>query len=465
MMNSRIIIKGGKAVNDSGCMPADLFIEGEKIKAVGLPGAFEKEVVDEVIDAHDKFVLPGLIDVHVHLNSPFMGTVTLHDYRNGTIAAAYGGVTTLIDFSTQPKGGSLMKNLEQKEEEARGKAYIDWSMHGILLDASEQTLTEIPQLIEAGVPSYKCFTTYRHAGRMMDDNGILKVLDVTARHGGMLMFHCENDAIIEYHLQRNLSAGHQDAIYHARSRPASAENVAIQRVVDLMREVTARVYIVHTSTAESAQIIHAAQALGLPIHSETCPHYLTLTEEKLSGPNGTFYICSPPLRTSKDVDSLWGALANNCIEVVSSDDSGLPSADRIRLSEGRFDKVPSGMPGIEPRLAILYTEGVWKGRISLSQLIATTATNPARLFGLYPRKGHLSPGADADVVIFDPQPEWIMSAKTLHMNTDFCPFEGWQIKGRVESVLSRGAYVIRDGVLVGEAGKGRRVFRRLQFPI
>ncbi len=437
-------------------------IEGERIKAQAQPNTFSPQEVDEVVDATGKLVLPGLIEPHVHFNSPFMGTTTVHDYDNGTIAAAYGGVTTIIDFSTQPKGGSLLENLGKKEEEAKGKAYIDWSMHGILLDASPLTLKEIPELIEAGVPTYKCFTTYKHADRMMDDDGLLRVLDATARYGGMLMVHCENDTIIEHHLRRHVEEGHFAWIYHARSRPPAAENVAIQRVIDLMTEVTAPVYIVHTSTAESVTLIHLARARGLPIHSETCTHYLALTEEKLLGENGHFYICSPPLRTQRDVDALWMGLKNNCIEVVSTDDAGVPTADRIRLGEGRFDRVPNGMPGIEPRLDLLHTEGVHKGRITLPQLVAITATNVARLFGLYPQKGHLGPGADADVVIYDPTVRWTMSSKTLHMNTDFCPFEGWQIVGRVQSVLNRGEFVIRDGALVGKPGRGRRIFRKLE---
>lgn len=376
-------------------------------------------------------------------------------------AAAFGGTTTVIDFSTQPKGGSILENLHQKEKEAEGKTYIDWSMHGILLDASSKTLEEIPQLINAGVPSYKCFTTYRHADRMMEDDSILKLLEVTAEAGGILMVHCENDTILDYYLRKEIGRGHFAPIYHARPRPRSAENVSIQRIIDLMKEVRATVYIVHTSTAESVGIIQSARVQGLPIHSETCTHYLTLTEKKLEGENGQFYICSPALRTERDNEALWVGLANGCVETVGSDDAGVSTQDNIRLSQGRFDKVPSGMSGIEPRLAILYTEGVHKGKLDLPTLVSVTSTAAARLFGLYPQKGHLGAGADADLVIYDPEPEWVMSAKNHHMNTDFSPFEGFKIKGKVESVLCRGSFVIKDGALVGKAGHGKRVFRQL----
>lgn len=461
MSDKKMLITGGEVVSAVGSSRADLLIEGETIKAQGVPGAFDGLAVDEKIDASGKLVLPGLIDPHLHFNSPFMGTVSVHDFSNGTAAAAHGGITTLIDFSTQPKGGSIMANLAQKEAEAGGRTYIDWSMSGILLDASPETLAEIPQLIAAGCPTYKCFTTYKHSGRLMDDAGILKILRMTAEHGGMLMMHCEHDATIDRCLEIELSAGHFAPIYHARSRPASAENMSIQRLVDLMKEETAPAYVVHTSTAESVAIIQAARAQGLPIHSETCTHYLALTEEKLEGPNAQFYICSPPLRKQRDVDALWNGLATGCLEVVSSDDAGVPTKDNLRLGQGRFDKVPSGMSGIEARLSILYTEGVHKGRISLPRLVEVSSTNIARLFGMYPAKGHLGPGADADVVIYDPNGSWTMSAQNLHMNTDFCPFEGWTIQGHVDTVLSRGAYVIRERSLVGAPGHGRRVFRRL----
>lgn len=460
-MAKNILIRGGKIVNETGIVQADLLIEGEKVKALGMPDTFIDEKDCQIVDATGKFIFPGLIDPHVHFNSPFMGTVTVHNYENGTKAAAFGGITTVIDFSTQPKGGSLLENLSQKEEEAKGKAYIDWSMNGILLDASPQTLAELPELIRLGIPTYKCFTTYKQSDRLMDDESMLKVLEATALHGGMLMVHCENDTVIEYHRQKELESGHFAPIYHARSRPPSAENLAIQRVVDLMRESPARVYIVHTSTAESTRIIQDARLEGLPLHSETCTHYLTLTEEKLEGPDGQLYICSPPLRKQHDLEALWKALKIGSIEVVSSDDAGVPPEDNWRIGCGRFDRVPSGMAGIEPRLSILYTEGVCKGKISLSQLVAATSTNPARLFGLYPQKGNLNPGADADLVIYDPNGEWIMSAESLHMNTSFCPYEGWRIQGHVESVISRGEFVIEKGKLIAKPGRGQRVFRRL----
>lgn len=462
MNNTKKIIRGGSLVSSTGITSGDLLIVGEKIVAQAAPGVLDAAAVDEVIDAQGLLVLPGLIDPHVHFSSPFMGTITVHDYESGTRAAAYGGVTTIIDFSTQPKNGSLLGNLAQKEEEARGKAYIDWSMHGILLDAGSQTLAEIPELIQEGVPTYKCFTTYKHAQRMMDDDGIAAVLEITARHDGMLMVHCENDTLIEHLIREALAAGNYAPIYHARTRPPEAENIAIQRLIDLMRQITAPVYIVHTSTAQSVAIIAKARIEGLPLHSETCSHYLALTEEYLLGPNGNFYICSPPLRKQEDVDALWQAARAGFLEVISTDDAGVPPEDNLRLSQGRFDKTPNGIASIETRLDILYSEGVCKGKITLPQLVALTSTNPAHLFGLFPQKGHLAPGADADIVLYNPNSKWIMGAETLHMNTSFCPFEGWVVSGQVDSVLVRGQDLIRGRKFVGQPGFGRRIFRRLE---
>jgi dihydropyrimidinase len=465
MTTKKLLIHGGTVVSESDVAPYDIVIEGERIAAQGQTGTFDPASFDEVLDATGLLVLPGLVDPHVHFDSPFMGSTTVHDFHSGTAAAAFGGITTVISFSTQPKGGSLLRNLEEHEQKADGQAYVDWSIHGILLDSSEQTLSEIPELVKAGVPTYKCFTTYRHSQRVMDDDSMLLVLRATAESGGMLMVHCENDAIVEYRLKLELAQGHTSWIYHARSRPRTAENIAIQRVVDLMKEERAPVYIVHASTAESVQIIQKAQSQGDPIHCETCTHYLVLTEDLLNSELGHLFICSPPLRTQRDIDALWKASRVGPIEVISSDDAELPSADRKRLSEGRFDKVPSGMSGVESRLTMLYTEGVRKGRISLPRLVSLTAANPARLFGLFPQKGSLTPGSDADIVLFDPDVKWTMSAETLHMNTDFCPFEGREVFGKPKTVLCRGEVVIRDYELIGSSKHGRRIDRKLDNTI
>src|SRR5581483_3298823 len=326
-MSQTLRIAGGTLVTEREAIPRDLLIHDGRVQAQLPPNEFA--AVDEILDARGRYVLPGLIDPHVHFNSPFMGTVTVHDYYTGSRAAAFGGVTCFIDFSTQVKGASLLENLAQKEEEATGRALIDWSMHGILLDADEHTVSEIPRLIEAGCPTFKCFTTYKAAGRMVDDYAILKLLKPIADNGGMLMVHCEDDALIEFYRTRELDAGHVAPIYHARSRPPIVENEAIRRLSILVAQIPTPTYVVHTSTKESVALVHAARERGLPFHSETCTHYLALTEEALTRPNGEMFICSPPLRSAEDVEALWRGLAENKIEVVSTDDAGVPTADRL----------------------------------------------------------------------------------------------------------------------------------------
>ena len=271
------LFRGGDVVSAAGIIRADLLIEGEKIQAVGMPGSFDTRAVDEVIDASGTFVMPGLVDPHLHFNSPFMGTTTVHDYPKGTVAAAFGGVTTIIDFSTQPKGGSLLANIAQKREEARD-AYIDWSVSGILLDAGPQTMAELLQLVSAGFPTYKCFTTYKHSGRFMDDAGMLALLEATSRNGGMLMVHGEDDTIIERRIRREIEEGHFAPIFHARSRPASSEVLAIRRVIDLMREVPAPVYIVHVSTEDTVAAIIRARSHGQRVYGEALAGHLTIDE-------------------------------------------------------------------------------------------------------------------------------------------------------------------------------------------
>lgn len=460
MGDKRLLIRGGTVVSDSAFLPGDLYVQSGRVKAQGAPGSFDREPFDEIIDASGMYVLPGLVDPHVHFDSPFMGSITIHDFETGTVAAAFGGVTTVLSFTTQGKGESILKNIEKTNQAAEKQAVIDWGYHGIVLDADETTLAEIPDLVNAGHPTFKCFTTYKQASRMVDDSAFLALLKASGQNNAMLMVHAELDAILEHSMQKVLATPNR-WINHARSRPASAETVQIARIIDLMKEEVAPVYIVHTSTRESMGIIQSAIDLGLPIHSETCTHYLVITEEEMNKDNGFQFICSPPLRTKADNEVLWKAVTNGPLEVVSSDDAMLPTHDRIRLGEGKFEKVPPGLPGVEPRLAVLYSQGVAKGRINLPRLVELTSTNPAKLFGLFPQKGHLGVGADADIVLFDPNKKSRISGATHHMNTDFSPFEGMEITGDVRSVLLRGEFVIRDGELVAKGGQGKMVRRRL----
>lgn len=458
----KTLIYGGLVVTKDTIGKYDISIVGEHIEALKIHGEFFAADFDEVIDANNLIVMPGLVEPHVHFDAPFMGGVTDHDMLAGTKACAYGGITSVISFSNQGKGESLVQNVKDWDKRNSGHAYVDWSMHGLIYDASALSLHEIPELIKLGIPTYKCFTTYRHSQRLMDDDSMLKVLKTTKENGGMLMVHCEHDATCEYLKEKAIAEGYTKWIYHAKTRPARAEDMAIQRVVDLMKTEKAPVYIVHASTAESVRIIAQAQADGLPIHAETCTHYMLLTDKMLEREDGYLWICSPPLRQSHDLERLWNAAKLGPIEVVSSDDAGLPSQMRRDLCEGRFDKVPNGMPGVEPRLTLLYTKGVREHRIDLQKMVALVSTNPAKLFGLN-NKGCLVPGADADICLFDPNIEWTMTASTLHMNTTFCPFEGERVIGKAKTVLCRGEVVLRDYELVGSPAHGQRVFRELEY--
>lgn len=460
MNDKRLLIRGGTVVSDSCESASDLYVQSGRVKAQGAPGSFDPETFDEVIDATGMLVLPGLVDPHVHFDSPFMGSITIHDFATGSVAAAFGGVTTVVSFTTQGKGESILANIEQTNRAAEMQSVIDWSYHGIVLDANESTLAEIPELVKAGFPTFKCFTTYKSSNRLVDDAAFLALLKASAENNAMLMVHAECDSILEHSLENVLKTPNA-WINHAKARPASAEYVQIARIIDLMKEEVAPVYIVHTSTRESMGIIQKAIDQGLPIHSETCTHYLVITEDEMTRENGFQFICSPPLRTKADNEVLWKAVTNGPLEIVSSDDAMLPTHDRIRLGEGKFEKVPPGLPGVEPRLAVLYSEGVAKGRINLPRLVALTATNPAKLFGMFPQKGHLGIGADADVVIFDPNQKSTLSGATHHMNTDFSPFEGLEVTGGIRSVLLRGEYLVRDGELVGKPGTGQVVRRHL----
>ncbi|PKM73123.1 MAG: dihydropyrimidinase [Firmicutes bacterium HGW-Firmicutes-16] len=458
----KTLICGGLVVTKDTIGKYDISIVGEQIEALKIHGEFSAADFDEVIDANDLIVMPGLVEPHVHFDAPFMGGKTDHDMLTGTKACAYGGITSVISFSNQGKGESLVQNVKDWDKNNSGRAYVDWSMHGLIYDASELSLHDIPELIKLGIPTYKCFTTYRHSQRLMDDDSMLKVLKTTKENGGMLMVHCEHDATCEYLKEKAITEGHTEWIYHAKTRPARAEDMAIQRVVDLMRTENAPVYIVHASTADSVRIIAQAQTDGLPIHAETCTHYMLLTDKMLERDDGYLWVCSPPLRQAHDLERLWNAAKMGPIEVVSSDDAGLPSQMRRDLCEGRFDKVPNGMPGVEPRLTMLYSKGVREHHIDLQKMVALTSTNPAKLFGLK-NKGCLAPGADADICLFDPNIEWTMTASTLHMNTTFCPFEGERVVGKAKTVLCRGEVVLRDYELVGSPAHGQRVFRELEY--
>lgn len=455
-----ILISGGTIVDAAGSYRADLLVQGEKIRAIGQLASVG--VADTTLDATGRFLLPGLIDPHVHFEKDeFMGTRVVHDFDTGTMAGIYGGVTTVIDFYNQKRGEDLLSSYARKSAEAEGKAYVDWSFHATITDPTPETLQRIPELIEKGIPTFKCYTTYREDGLMVEDLDLLRILEISGENGGMILVHTEDDALSRFTASKSIHAGRLSLSEYPRARPRIVENESIRKISQLAGFVNAPVYVVHMSTQEGVDIISQARAEGAPVWGETCTQYLVLNETFLQRKDAIKYFCNPPLRTSDDQDVLWKALTDGRLSVVSTDDSAFTFEAKL-MGKDRFDKVPAGLPGIETRLPLLYSEGVAQGRISTSDMVAVSSTNVAKLFGLFPQKGQLSPGSDADIVIFNPDERWTMGANTLHMVPRWSPFEGWEIQGRVETVISRGEIVLDGGELSASPGRGRMVRRELR---
>jgi len=460
MMNPNkrtVLIRGGAVVTADSIAVKDLLIQGEAIASVGdLAGVH----ADERVDASGLVVLPGAIDTHVHFNDEFMGAVSVHDFSSGTRAAAYGGVTSVIDFSNQKPGEPLRRAVERKKEEASGRAFIDWGVHPVITDPSPATIAGIPEVVAAGAPTIKCYLTYRKEGLMVGFNELKQILRALREAGGMLLVHAEDNDALERNIPRLIDGGCVQPIYHARSRPPEVETAAVRRSIDAARTAGGRLFIVHLASPEGVELVASARKEGLDVSAETCTHYLVFTEEMLRRDDGIKWICSPPLRTAEIRDRLWEAVRNGQISQVSSDDAAYSWEAKL-LGAGRFDLCPNGIPGIEVRLALLYSEGVVKGRISLPRLAEVTASAPARLFGLAPRKGSLEPGSDADIVLLDPGAEWVMGPESLHMAADWSAYEGIPVTGKIVQVWSRGELIVDGESFLGEKGRGRYLQRVL----
>ena len=453
------LIRGGTVVSNQEASQQDVLIQGEQITAMGDLSYIK---ADTVIDAEELLVLPGAVDTHVHFNDSFMNTVSVHDFYRGTLAAAHGGVTSIVDFANQAPGKSLQDAFESKKAEAEGNALVDWGIHPVITQLSPETLEEIPQVVEQGAPTIKCYMTYREEGLMVEDADLKRVLESLQKAGGMLMVHAEDNDTIEENIPRMISEGLTQPIYHARSRPPEAENLAIRRCIQLARETHGRLFIVHMATDEGIELVDGARREGFDVFAETCTHYLVFTEKMLEREDGMKWICSPPLREQAIQDHLWEGIKDGRISMVTSDDAAYSWEAKLYGAE-RFDKCPNGIPGIEPRLSILYSEGVNKRGLSLPRFVELVSTAPARLFGLAPQKGSLTPGADADVVLFDPKAEWSMSQATLHMASDWSAYEDIDVTGKIEKVFSRGELIIDGGQCLAQKGRGRYLHRKLDF--
>ncbi|WP_339182876.1 dihydropyrimidinase [Oceanobacillus sp. FSL W7-1293] len=455
------IIKNGTIVTATDTYQADVLIEDEKVKAIGQDLS---DVYAEVIDATGLYVFPGGIDPHTHMEMPFGGTVTKDDYESGTIAAAHGGTTTIIDFCLTEKGKTLKNALEIWHAKSEGRAVIDYGFHLQIVEANEQILQEIPVVIEEeGVTSFKVFMAYKNV-LQADDETLFQTLVTAKDHGGLVMVHAENGDVIEHLTQEALKAGNTDPIYHALTRPPELEGEATGRAAKLTALADSQLYVVHVTCKEAVEQIAEARSKGFSVFGETCPQYLVLDQTYLEKPDfeGAKYVWSPPLRDKSNQEVLWNALKSGELQTIGSDHCAFDFDGQKDLGKGDFTKIPNGGPFVEDRFSILFSEGVKKGRISINQFVDMVSTQTAKLFGLFPQKGTIAPGTDADIVLFDPNAERTISANTHHSAVDYSALEGMKVTGQPVTVLSRGEYVIKDKELVAKPGAGK-FLKRAKF--
>ena len=455
----RTLIRGGTVVNATGPVVADVLITGETIGAVTEPGLIT--VADEEVDATGKYVIPGGIDAHTHMEMPFGGTYSSDTFATGTTAAAWGGTTTIIDFAVQKKGTSLLATLDAWHEKADGHCAVDYGFHMIVADVDDQSLKEMQSCIDQGVNSFKMFMAYPGVFYATDGE-ILRAMQRATETGALIMMHAENGIAIDELVAQALAAGHTDPVQHGLTRPPELEGEATSRAIQLARVTGAPLYIVHLSARHALEAVAEARDSGQNVFAETCPQYLYLSLEDLAKPGfeGAKYVASPPLRPQDHQPDLWRGLRTNDLSVVSTDHCPFCFKDQKELGKSDFSKIPNGMPGVEHRMDLLH-QGVVAGEISLARWVEIASTTPARMFGLYPRKGVIAPGADADVVVYDPNATQTISAETHHMNVDYSAYEGMQITGKVDTVFSRGSKVIADGAFHGREGHGTFLSREL----
>jgi dihydropyrimidinase len=447
------IIANGTVVTATDTYAADVAITNGKIIAIGrdLP----RENTTRVIEAGGKLVIPGGIDVHTHLDMPFGGTTSADDFETGTRAAAFGGTTTLIDFAIQYKGQQLRQAFDTWMEKASKKAACDYAFHCIVTDIANGQLQEMNALVQEGVTSFKMFMAYPGVF-MLDDASIFRALQATAQNGGLICMHAENGSAIDVIVQQALAEGKTAPKYHALTRPTTAEAEAVSRAIALAEIAGAPIYIVHLSCNEALEKVREARDRGLPVYAETCPQYLYLSIENFDVPDfeGAKYVFTPPLREKWHQEKLWNGLKRDHLQVVATDHCPFCFKEQKELGRDDFTKIPNGGPGVEHRMSLIYSGGVAKGRFSANRFVELVSTTPAKLFGLYPRKGTIAVGSDADIVIFNPTRKHTISAQTHHMRVDYSMFEGIEVTGVSETVLSKGRVVIDDDKFLGRAGQG-----------
>src|SRR5437763_675565 len=447
------LVKGGTVVTAADQYQGDVLIEDEKIALVGTTIDVQ---ADKTIDASGKYVLPGGIDVHTHLDMPFGGTTSADDFESGTTAAAFGGTTSIVDSAIKYRGQSLPHAWEAWMKKADGKAVIDYGFYMIITDLDDQTEADMDALVRQGVTSFKLFMAYPGVF-MLDDASIFRALLRTGKNGGTICMHAENGGVIDVLVKKARAEGKTAPKYHALTRPARAEAEATHRAIALSEIADVPIYIVHLSAAEALEMVTEARDRGLPAFAETCPQYLFLSYDNYEEPgfNGAKYVMTPPLREKWNQKELWKGLKTDDLQVISTDHCPFCMKEQKELGRDDFSKIPNGAPGVENRVPLIYNGGVVENRVSLNRFVELTSTAAAKMFGLFPKKGTIAVGSDADIVIFDPNKDQTISVKTHHMNVDYSAYEGKKIKGVVETVLSRGSVVIDKGEFKGKSGNGQ----------
>jgi dihydropyrimidinase len=463
------LIKNGTVVSPTGASPADVLIDGERIVALLEPGgtafgADLEQTADLVIDAAGKYVVPGGVDAHTHMELPFGGTHASDTFETGTRAAAWGGTTTIIDFAVQRTGERVMDSLAAWNAKADGNCAIDYGFHQILSDVQDSSLTAMDELVAEGVSSFKLFMAYKGVF-LSDDGQIVKAMQRAATNGSMIMMHAENGSVIDLLVQQALAAGNTAPYYHGITRPWQTEEEATHRAIMLADITGAPLYVVHVSAKQAVEQIAQARGLGQNVFGETCPQYLYLSlEENLGAPGfeGAKWVCSTPLRSRAEGHQhhLWQALRTNDIQMVATDHCPFCMKDQKDMGVGNFSKIPNGIGSVEHRMDLLF-QGVVDGRISLERWVEVTSTTPARMFGMYGKKGVIQPGADADVVVYDPNGHTSIGLATHHMNMDYSAWEGYEVDGHVDTVLSRGKVIVDHNEYLGTKGDGRYFKRGL----
>ena len=452
------LIRNGTVVTARETMAADVRIEGGRITEVG--PSLPANAADNAIDATGMYVMPGGIDAHTHLDMPLGNILSADDFETGTRAAAFGGTTTIVDFAIQARGTRMRDALDTWWKKAEGRATIDYGLHMIVTGLGGAGLEDMDDMVGEGVASFKLFMAYPNS-LMVDDATIFKALSRTAKNGALICMHAENGGVIDVLIARALAEGKTAPIYHALTRPPRAEGEAVHRAIAIAEMAGVPVYIVHVTSEDALEQVREARYRGLPVFAETCPQYLLLSIDDLARPGfeGAKYVLTPPLRPKEHQPKLWDGLRNDYLQVVSTDHCPFSFADQKTLGKDDFTKIPNGGPGIENRLQLIYHYGVNSGKLSLNRFVEIVSTAPARIFGLYPKKGEIAPGSDADVVVWDPHAAHTISARTHHMRVDYSMFEGFEVRGNARTVLSRGEVSVDGGQFLGKAGRGNYLKR------